>query len=60
MQLCILRICEAIFRVRDLIFYGEPHISIYFTDINYFLNFDNLELAPGRPDPELKVNDKNR
>ena len=33
----------------------EPHISIYFTDIKSFLNLDNLEPAPGRPDPELEV-----
>ena len=37
------------------IFYGEPYISIYFTDIKSFFNLDNLEPAPGRPDPELKV-----
>ena len=46
MHLCILRdimICEAIFRGRDLIFCGEPHINIYFADIKYFLNLDNLE-----------------
>ena len=58
MQFCILRdimIYEAIFRCRDLIFCGEPHIRIYFTDIKYFSNLDNLEPASGRPDPELKV-----
>ena len=33
----------------------EPHISIYFTDIKSFLNFDNLEPAPGRPAPEMEV-----
>ena len=31
-----LGICEVIFRVRDLIFCMEPHISIYFMDINRF------------------------
>ena len=55
MQLCILEICEAIFRVKCLIFCVEPHISIYFRDINHFFNLDNLEPAPGRPAPELKV-----
>ena len=58
MQLCILRdimICEAIFRGRDLIFCGEPHISIYFKDIKSFFNLDNLEPASGHPDPELEV-----
>ena len=44
-----LGICSAIFRDRDLIFFVEPHISIYFTDIKYFFNLDNLEPAPGRP-----------
>jgi hypothetical protein len=33
----------------------EPHISIYFTDIKSFFNLDNLEPAPGRTAPELKV-----
>ena len=28
-----LGICEAIFRGRDLFFFVEPYISIYFTDI---------------------------
>ena len=58
MQLCILRdimICEAIFRGRDLNFCGEPHISIYFTDIKSFFNLVNLEPVSGRPDPELQV-----
>ena len=50
-----LGICKAIFRGRDLIFCVEPHISIYFTDIKYFLNFGNLEPAPGCPAPELEV-----
>ena len=31
-----LGICEAIFRGRDLIFCGEPHISINFTDTKFF------------------------
>ena len=31
-----LGIYEAIFRGRDLIFFGEPHISINFTDTNIF------------------------
>ena len=44
-----LGICEAIFRGRDLIFCVEPHISIYFKDIKYFFNLDNLEPASGRP-----------
>ena len=44
-----LGICEAIFRGRDLIFCVAPHISIYFTDIKYFFNLDNLEPTPGRP-----------
>ena len=48
-------ICEAIVRGRDLIFCGEPNISIYFTDIKSFFNLDNLEPASGRPDPELEV-----
>ena len=34
-----LGICEAFFRGRDLIFFVEPHIRIYFTDINYFFKF---------------------
>ena len=56
-----LGICEAIFKGRDLIFGVEPHITIYFTDIKYFLNLaselevkalkivklDVLEQAPG-------------
>ena len=50
-----LGICEAIFRGRDLFFCVEPHIIIYFTDIKYFFNFDNLEPAPGRLAPELEV-----
>ena len=50
-----LGICEAIFRVKGLIFCVEPHISIYFTDIKYFFNLDNLEPALGRPAPELEV-----
>ena len=50
-----LGICEAIFKVRDLIFGVEPHISIYFTDIKYFFNLYHLEPAPGRPAPELEV-----
>ena len=50
-----LGICEAIFRVKRLIFCVEPHISIYFSDIKSFLNFDILEPAPGRPVPELEV-----
>ena len=40
MQLCILRnimICEAIFRSRDLFFFGEPHISVNFTDTIFFV-----------------------
>ena len=44
-----LGICEAIFRVRDLMFCVEPHISVYFTDIKSFFNLKNLELAPVRP-----------
>ena len=48
-------ICEAIFRGRDLIFCGKPHISIYFKDVKSFFNLDNLEPASGRPDPELEV-----
>ena len=44
-----LGICEAIFRVRDLIFCVEPHISIYFMDIKSSFNLNNLEPAPGRP-----------
>jgi hypothetical protein len=50
-----LGICEAIFRVKGLIFCVEPHISIYFRDIKSFFNLDNLEPAPGRPAPELEV-----
>ena len=46
-------ICE--FRGRDLTFCGEPHISIYFTDIKSFFNLDNLEPAPGRLAQELEV-----
>jgi hypothetical protein len=34
---------------------GNLYISIYFTDIKTFFNLDNLEPAPGRPAPELKV-----
>ena len=52
MQLCILRnimICEAIFRSRDLFFFGEPHISVNFTDTIFLFSFDNLEPASGRP-----------
>ena len=49
------RICEVIFRGRDLFFCVEPHISIYFTDIKYFFNLENLEPAPGRPSRELEV-----
>ena len=48
-------ICEAIFKGRDLMFCGEPHISIYFKDMRSFFNLDNLEPASGRPDPELEV-----
>ena len=48
-----LGICEVILKGRDLIFFVEPHISLYFTDIKYFsFNFDNLEPAPGGPAPE--------
>ena len=57
MQLCILRdimICDIV-RGRDLIFCGEPNISIYFTDIKSFFYLDNREPASGRPDPELEV-----
>ena len=49
MQLCVLGICEAIFRDRDIIFCVEPNINKYFTDIKYFFNLDYLEPAPGRP-----------
>ena len=41
-----LGICVAILRGRDLIFCMKPHISIFFTDIKYFFNLDNLEPAP--------------
>ena len=58
MQLCVLGICEAIFRGRHLIFCVEPHINIYFTDIQYFFYLDTLEPAPGRPAPELEVKDR--
>ena len=44
--------CEAIFRGRDLIFFVEAHIGIYFTEKLFFFNLDNLEPAPGRPAPE--------
>ena len=50
-----LGICEVIFRGRDPIFCVEPHISIYFTDIESFFNLDKLEPAPGRPAPEFEV-----
>ena len=43
-----LGICEAILRVRDLIFCVEPHISIYFIVIKSSFNLNNLEPAPGR------------
>ena len=42
-----LGICEAIFKIRDLIFGVVPHIIIYFKDINSFFNLDNMEPAPG-------------
>ena len=41
--------------VETLIFCVEPDISIYFTFIKSFLNFDHLEPAPGRPAPEMEV-----
>jgi hypothetical protein len=47
-----LGICEVILQSRDLICCVEPHISIYFTDIKYFFNLDNLEPAPGGPAPK--------
>ena len=48
-------IFEAIFRVRDLIFFVRAHINIYFTEKIFFWNLDNLKAAPGRPAPELVV-----
>jgi hypothetical protein len=48
-------IFEAIFRVRDLIFFVGAHIIIYFTEKIFFWNLDNLEAAPGRPAPEFQV-----
>ena len=50
-----LGISKAIFRGRDIIFCVEPHISIYFKNIKYFFNLDNLEPGPCRPAPELEV-----
>ena len=36
MQFCVLRICGAIFRGRDLFFFVEAHNSIYLVNVNFF------------------------
>ena len=52
MQLCVLEICEAIFKSRGLIFRVEPHICIYFMDIISFFNLDDLKPAPASQIPK--------
>ena len=48
-----LGICDVILVGRGLIYCVEPYISIYFTDIKYFVsNLDNVEPAPVGPAPE--------
>ena len=42
--------------VEAYFFCVEPHISIYFTDINSFFNSDDLKPAPGSPDSQIPKN----